>query len=180
MSKVLIVNQSTGKAQAIDTEGNPTTFADGMLSSFDATTTMNRLAEGYVLIPYDHYAIRLDIVSEVGKEGWETLMFTDMVILKSDGSPHRLRFTDIESIKKDQFLYDHHIVVLAKLDTENDTISWANNPLEAEAYTFSFDAAPKVIAETQMEEMLYLFRNKQAMSIEPAEVLVTTYIENWL
>ena len=167
MSKVLFVNQLTGAAQAIDTEGKPATVADGMLSSFEATTTMNRLAEGYVQIPWGHYAIRLDIVDD-----GEAFAITGLIVLDDAGNPKVLKTVTEEDVRSSNAFDERYSVALAKIDTENSLISWTNNPLMADAYTFSFEAAVKVETYTPMEQMLYLFLRQQNSTIEPGEALI--------
>lgn len=176
MSKVLLVNQLTGAPQAIDTEGNPATVADGVLSYFEATTTMNRLAEGYVQIPWGHYAVRMDIVTHIESE--ETLEITGIIILDTDGNPKVLNVYSEEEARRHNEFDDRFKVMLAKVDAENDVISWAINPLLADAYTHSFEAAPKVDSHTPMEQMLYLFKRQQNSTIEPAEALILVHIKD--
>lgn len=176
MSKVLLVNQLTGAAQAIDTEGKPATVAEGMLSSFEATIAMNRLAEGYIQIPLDHYALRLDIV-EYNEQGG-SIAITGLIVLDDTGEPKVLKTYTEEDARSHKLIDESYSLAMAKLDTENDLISWANNPLLADAYTFSFDTAPKVTANTPMEEMLYLFRLRQKAAIEPAEVLILVHFKD--
>lgn len=175
MSKVLFVNQLTGVSYAIDTEGNPATVADGVLSYFEANTAMNRLAEGYVQIPRDHYAIRLNLTSYGERQ--ESLEIDGIVIQDVEGNPQYIKtysddYVDIHGETGDTFQ-----VLLAKLNTETDVVSWAMNPLMTEAFTFSFIDAPKVDTHTPMETMLHLFRRQQLSTLEPTEVLLTVNIE---
>lgn len=174
MSKVLFVNQLTGVSYAVDTEGNPTTVADGVLSYLEANTVMNRLAEGYVQLPLEHYAIRLDLTTYGERE--EALKIGGIVIQDIDGNPRLVNTYSMEYIN-DLDVAGTFQVVLARLNTETDVISWAVNPLLAEAFTPSFIEAPKVDTHTPMETMLHLFRRQQMATLEPVEALVTTYIK---
>lgn len=176
MSKVLLVNQLTGAAHAIDTEGKPATVADGVLSYFEATTTMNRLAEGYVQIPWGHYAVRMEVITHIESE--ESLEITGIIVLDADGNPKALNVYSEEDARSYMGINELFKVMLCKLDAENDVISWASNPLLADAYTTSFEAAPKVDSHTPMEQMLYLFKRQQNQSIEPAEALILVHLKD--
>lgn len=178
MSKVLLVNRLTGEATALDTEGNKITVADGMLSYFEATTAMNRLAEGYIHMSPGNYAIRLDIVSESGSRT-ENLVITDMVVIDSQGEPQRKRPVDYDTAiyQLGNAINVRYVAMVGKINSENSTITWANNPLEADAFESDIDMVPKVLTGTPMEEMLYLFRRRQNMTLEPVEVLITMYLE---
>jgi hypothetical protein len=176
MSKVLLVNQLTGAAHAIDTEGKPATVADGVLSYFEATTAMNRLAEGYVQIPWGHYAMRLDVVTHI--ECSESLEINGIIVLDSEGNPKTLNIYSEEDTRHQEEFGDRFGVLLAKINVENDIVSWASNPLLADAYTFSLKAAPKVETRTAMEKMLYLFKRQESSTLEPSEALIIVHVKD--
>ena len=176
MSKVLLVNQLTGAPYAIDAEGKPATVADGVLSYLEANTAMNRLAEGYVQIPWGHYAIRLDVITQVECE--ETLEITGIIVLDANGNPKALNVYSEEDARSCVGTNELFKVMLAKIDVENDVISWVSNPLLADAYTTSFEAAPKVDSHTPMEQMLYLFKRQQNQTLEPAEALIIVHLKD--
>lgn len=179
MSKVLFVNQTTGVSYAVDTEGNPTTVGDGELSWFEATTAMNRLADGHVEIPADHYAIRVDIVTNRYER--EELKISQIVVLDEEGNHRSLKTYTEDDLdimgRMDDGFGTTYQVLLTKLNSETDVVQWAMNPLMTDAFTFSFDEAPKVDTGTPMAEMLYQFRRQQLQALEPVEVLFTTYIQ---
>lgn len=176
MSKVLFVNQTTGVSYAVDTEGNPTQVADGELSWFEASTAMNRLADGHVEIPADHYAIRVDLVT--GRYESEELKISQIVVLDDEGNQRSLKTYTVEDVDNlGRMGEETYQVLLAKINSETDVVQWAMNPLLTDAFTYSFDATPKIDRHTPMAEMLYQFRRQQFASLEPVEVLLTTYIQ---
>lgn len=175
MSKVLFVNQTTGVSYAVDTEGNPTQVADGELSWFEASTAMNRLADGHVEIPVDHYAIRVDLVTSRYER--EELKISQIVVLDDKGDQRSLKTYTEEDLETAGGYAETYQVLLTKINSETDVVQWAMNPLLTDAFTYSFDATPKIDRHTPMAEMLYQFRRQQFAALEPVEVLLTTYIQ---
>lgn len=166
MSQVLVVNQQTGQYYSIDAEGKRIPKEDSTEVGYsDADVLLNRIAEGYVEIPYGHIVMRLDLNGIYPSDYFE---FTDIIVPKCVGNVGEMfgnapdqefirdplvlkaAFEDI-SIYRQLDKLRHRVAVI---DYEAETVQWLVNPIADDPYAAAMVDASIVVGDSHQCDLV--------------------------
>jgi hypothetical protein len=167
MSQVMMVNQLDGGFYCVDAEGKALPKNDSQfMSDNEARVLMNRIAEGYVELPYGYIAMHL-MLNGVHPADY----FEFVTIVHHQHVPHPgemfggtpdLQLVRVDLIEAEEY-NDWQVVMgklnnysrrIAKVDYEAQTVVWVENPLLDDPYTPEYLKGTQVVGASSQCEML--------------------------
>lgn len=168
MSQVMMVNQLDGSFYSIDADGKMISKDDAQfMSDVDAGVLMNRIAEGYVELPYGYIAMHQMLNGVYPDDYFEfvTIVHHQQIPNMGEmfGNGPDLQLVRVDLVPREEFTDFHTVMAgllnnysrrIAKVDYEAWTIEWVDNPLADNPYTPSYLKGAQVLGASPQCEML--------------------------